>query len=108
MVPATSQTSITKSNEGLTATAHVGDAAVLLAFDLEKTKTDHLAGFAIHCSFAGNADIRPSEFFLKNRLSFEGTPAAGPDDESRFHPSNEAPFQLFHWVHVPAMGMGKY
>ena len=94
---------------GMTVKAHLGDAAVLLAFDIDQSKTDRLAGFAIHCKFEGNPQNKPAEFFLKNRLDFETkVTQSKKENASAFQGSDQAPFQLFHFVHVPAMGMGKY
>jgi hypothetical protein len=94
---------------GITLNGYLGDAAVLLAFNIDKAKTDRLAGFAIHCEFAGNATNKPANFFVNNRLAFDVKVTQGKKENvAQFQGSDQAPFQLFHYVHVPAMGMGQY
>ena len=85
------------SHDGLSLTMHRGDEAVLLAFDLERQRTPHLAGFAARL-------VTPDgeSHHLLNRLNF-ATPITQrtTQEERLFHPSNEAPFQKFRWIHVP-------
>jgi len=90
----------TSTAGGLTVTAHRGDGAVLLAFNLEEHLTDHLAGFAVlRRPPRGKAEP------LLNRLSF-GTryTAATTAADRRWTPSDRAPFQKFRWVDFPPDG----
>jgi phosphatidylserine/phosphatidylglycerophosphate/cardiolipin synthase-like enzyme len=85
------------TNRGLTVTAHAGDGAVLLAFDLPLASIQggEFAGFAIRCTPpAGSA------FYLPNRLSFAQQVTRNTTPAQRvWTPSDQAPFQKFHWVH---------
>ncbi len=85
------------SHDGLSLTIHRGDEAVLLAFDLEEQRTPHLAGFAVTL-ITPDGDSHQ----LLNRLNF-ATPITRntTQEERQFHPSSEAPFQKFRWIHVP-------
>jgi hypothetical protein len=91
--------STTSSTGGLTLTAHPGDGAVLLGFSLdpETAKTLKLAGFAIKRTTPDGVSA-----WLANRLAFahpvtsETTPA-----EREWTPSDQAPFQRFHWIDFP-------
>jgi hypothetical protein len=85
------------SHDGLSLTMHRGDEAVLLAFDLEQQRTPHLAGFAVRLITPDGESHQ-----LLNRLNF-ATPITRntTQEERQFHPSNEAPFQKFRWIHVP-------
>jgi len=85
----------------LDVTAHVGDRAVLLAFDVPHDDADGLAGFAV---FVTPPKGKP--YWLKNRLSFTRTTGSG--NEMRYFDSHDAPFQMFHWVHFPPEGPGTY
>lgn len=98
----------TSSKDGLTVTAHVGDRAVLLAFDIEKSKLENLAGFAVYCK----PEHDPG-YWLPNRLSFQHaiTKDKGLNDDKnqkKYVDSVDAPFQMFHWVHFPPEGAGRY
>jgi hypothetical protein len=102
--------SISKANSsGLSLTAYAGNGAVLLAFDIDEGKTDKLAGFAIKCLTPDNGPYPSNEYFLKNRLSFTqkitSDTEVAPENELG---SDQAPFQMFHWVHFPSAGPGKY
>ena len=88
----------TCSNEGLTVKAYRGDGSVLLAFDLDEHHTADLAGFAVRRTAPG---ARP--LYLTNRLSFDACVHSGTQpDEIPYTPSNQAPFQKFRWVDIPA------
>jgi hypothetical protein len=89
-----------ESKEGLTVKAHPGDGSVLLGFNLETSHPDNLAGFSIkRTSPDGKAE------FLPNRLSF-GQPVTKKMTVEQQHqlwtPSDQAPFQKFHWVDFPS------
>ncbi len=89
--------------------AYAGDGAVLLAFDVDEHATENLAGFAVKC-LAPNKGTHPTnEYFLKNRLNFtfKLTKSKRVDPSTRVG-SDKAPFQMFHWVHFPSAGPGKY
>jgi phosphatidylserine/phosphatidylglycerophosphate/cardiolipin synthase-like enzyme len=84
-------------DDGLTLTMHRGDEAVLLAFDLDQQRTPHLAGFAVRLITPDGKSHQ-----LLNRLSFAIPITRSTTQKQRqFHPSNEAPFQKFRWIHVP-------
>ena len=85
------------SHDGLSLTMHRGDEAVLLAFDLEKQRTAHLAGFAVRLITPDGVSHQ-----LLNRLDFATPITRNTTQEDReFHPSDKAPFQKFRWIHVP-------
>ncbi|MGZ4861355.1 MAG: phospholipase D-like domain-containing protein [Halobacteriota archaeon] len=95
--------------DGLSVTAYAGDGSVLLAFNLDETKTDNLAGFAIKAKTPDKGPYPTSEYWLKNRLNFE----KGITSEMLLTPdlrvgSDKAPFQAFHWIHFPGAGPGQY
>src|SRR6516162_10324228 len=82
---------------GLTLTAYAGDGAVLLAFDLDQSMQQDLAGFAVTCTDPGG-----QTFPVLNRLGFTQAITSGTTPEQRqFIPTSEAPLQKFHWVHFP-------
>ncbi|MGA2971701.1 MAG: phospholipase D-like domain-containing protein [Candidatus Bathyarchaeia archaeon] len=86
-----------------------GDGAVLLAFDLDEGKTEKLAGFAIKCVTPQKGPYPTNEYFLPNRLSFgQKLTRSKRVDASTYVGSDKAPFQMFHWVHFPSAGPGKY
>ncbi len=91
---------------GLAVTAHVGDGAVLLAFDLDASQAKGLAGFGIECETPEKGPYPSNKYWLQNLLNFEtkltksGKPAKSD--------SNLAPFQSFHWIHFPGAGPGHY
>jgi hypothetical protein len=90
---------IVKESKGaLTVKAYAGDRCVLLAFNLDARKTAGLAGFAVLRKSSSDA----KGTWLGNRLSFS-TPAAtvGSSNQSKFFPSNIAPFQKFWWIDFP-------
>ncbi|MBI3842700.1 MAG: phospholipase [Thaumarchaeota archaeon] len=95
----------TKTKDGLTITTHVGDGSVLLAFDIDTSKRDKLAGFSIYCKTPKPGSYPYGEFFLNNPINFE---ALTSDKESTLTPSDKAPFQTFHWIHFPGAGPGTY
>jgi hypothetical protein len=82
----------------LTLVAHKGDRCVLLAMDLPAERTERLAGFALFRQAPGG-----SRQPLLNRLDF-ATPITKDTTASQreWHPSDQAPFQKFRWVDVPA------
>jgi phosphatidylserine/phosphatidylglycerophosphate/cardiolipin synthase-like enzyme len=88
------------SNDGLTLTAHRGEGAALLAFDVEESLHEDLAGFALRYR-SPEGEERP----IYNRLTFvEPVTAETTPTERRAisSPSDEAPLQKFHWVHFPS------
>src|SRR5436305_15203413 len=95
-MPANAQTPPTKTVQGFTVTAHVGDRAVLLAFDIDQEKAKGLAGFAVHV-----VPKKGKDYWHPNRLGFQ---AGGPKYVSTY----DAPIQMFHWVHFPPEGAGTY
>lgn len=95
----------TKQSNGFTFTAHVGDRAVLLAFDLDESKLDHLAGFAVQVTPPGG-----KASWLLNTLGFAPVTAASTaaTGQKPYFPTVDAPYQMFHWVHFPPDGPGNY
>jgi len=96
-------------SDGLSVTAYAGDGSVLLAFDLDETKIDNLAGFAIKAKTPDKGPYPTPEYWLRNRLSFEKNITS----EMQLTPdlrvgSDKAPFQTFHWIHFPGAGPGQY
>jgi hypothetical protein len=84
-------------SDGLSVTAYAGDGSVLLAFDLDETKIDNLAGFAIKAKTPDKGPYQTPEYWLRNRLSFEKNITS----EMQLTPdlqvgSDKAPFQTFH------------
>src|ERR1051326_3784644 len=77
--------------------AHRGDGAALLAFDVPEELAPTLAGFAVECKPPSG----PS-YPLLNRLSFEQqiTSETTPE-ERKWTPTEKAPIQKFHWIHYP-------
>lgn len=81
--------------QGMTLTAYPGDGSVLLAMDLTRRPTPDFAGFSIWCHPPAG-----DPFFLLNRLSFRTRFTALTRPAERvWTPSDQAPFQKFHWVH---------
>ena len=81
----------------LTVVAYRGVGAVLLAFDLPKSKATKLAGFAID-----RADPMGSTKPLLNRLSFDKPlTATSTPPQRHWTDSHAAPFQYFRWVDIP-------
>lgn len=91
--------------DGLTVTAHLGDSSVLLAFDIDDSKKDNLAGFSIECTTPSKGPYDSKKYFLKNSLSFDKITS---DKKPTPKPSDIAPFQTFHWIHFPSAGPGNY
>lgn len=91
-------TGMSNTENGVTVRAYRGDEAVLLAFNLDDTLTEHLAGFAIECT-----PPTGQSFYLPNRLSFS-TPATNTSTTAsrQLFSSNEAPIQKFRWLHIPS------
>lgn len=93
------------THKGLTVKLYRGSGAAMLAFDLDKSQTKDLAGFAIkRTSPDGKSD------YLPNRLSFDkGVHTDTKMEEHVWTPSNEAPFQKFRWIDIPQeMKSGEY
>lgn len=90
---------VSSSTDGLTFAAHRGEGAALLAFDVEESLHEKLAGFAVRYR-----SPEGKQFKLNNRLSFtepitnETTPA---ERRAIVTPTDRAPIQKFHWVHFP-------
>jgi hypothetical protein len=94
---------------GLSARAFLGDGAVLLAFDMDEAKTTDLAGFAVKCITPNKGPYPTNEYFLKNRLNFKvGVTGDRETRASDWVSSDQAPFQMFHWMHFPSAGPGLY
>jgi hypothetical protein len=99
----------TAKSDGFSLTAYCGDAAVLLAFNLEKDRMDKLAGFAVKAVTPNKGPYATNEYWLKNRLNFkEGVYREKKLTPDKWVDSNKAPFQMFHWVHFPSSGPGQY
>lgn len=96
----------TKQKDGFSFSRYTGDGAVLLAFNLEESKIDNLAGFALKCK-APHTPVYPTdEYWVQNRLNFEKVVTS--NEKNKKWGSDEAPFQMFHWAHFPNAGPGKY
>jgi PLD-like domain len=94
----TKKTFLYTAQDGLTMFAYPGDGSVLIAFNLDQKPKADFAGFAIKCTPPNGAP-----YYLLNRLNFKDPITAGTiPSERKYTPSNEAPFQKFRWVHVPA------
>jgi hypothetical protein len=87
------------SENGMSVLAHKGDAMTLLAFDLEESRKENLAGFTIKITVTG----RPS-YFIYNRMKLRDDVELPnePQKESQRFSSLYAPLQKFRWVHVPS------
>lgn len=96
-------------DNGMSVNSYIGDSVVLLAFNLDQSMIDNLAGFSIHCT-APRADVFPSnKYWLKNALNFKKSlNKEAPLTSSSYTDSDKAPFQIFHWVHFPSAGPGRY
>ncbi|MGE8342708.1 MAG: phospholipase D-like domain-containing protein [Flavobacterium sp.] len=80
-----------KQKNGLEITAVIGTSAVLLSFEMEKSLTDGLLGFAIE-----REDHTENEkYYLKGFKYFEET--AGNTFEGQLHSTFEHPVQSFLW-----------
>src|ERR1700674_5854299 len=96
--------SVTKQTAGLRVVAYAGDNKILLAMSLDDDQVDagakNLAGFAIWRTQAG----KPEEPLL-NRIGFDvGVTKDTTAATREWTPSDQAPFQKFRWVDVPADG----
>jgi len=85
----------TAEKGGTTLKLYRGEGVGLAALNMPKSNaSDDFVGFAL--------EFRPPKVkdwkVLGNRLNFDYEP---PRDKVIFHPSTEAPFQKFRWVHVP-------
>src|SRR5215470_13643473 len=88
---------VSQQSAGLTLTGYPGDGAVLLAFDLDQSMQQDLAGFAVTYT-----DPDGQTFPVLNRLSFAQAITSATTPEQRvWTPTSEAPLQKFHWVHFP-------
>jgi hypothetical protein len=86
----------TETKGNLTALAYPGAGSVLLAFDMANQPEADFAGFAVAKPPGGKSD------FLVNRLHFNSTITADTKaKDRRYYPTNEAPYQMFRWVHFP-------
>jgi phosphatidylserine/phosphatidylglycerophosphate/cardiolipin synthase-like enzyme len=84
------------ANQGLTVKAYRGDGSAMLAFDLDEKLCQNLAGFAIKRTAPDKKSL-----YLPNHLSFTNAVTAETRVEDLSgEPSNEAPFQKFHWIDV--------
>ena len=102
--------SIVKTKGGLSVRAHIGDAKVLLAFNLDKKSIKNLAGFTIQVQAPGE-----QPFYIMNELQFEKPSNHAQDAKEPPNSSINAPIHKFRWMHVPGslhLGidppMGKY
>lgn len=92
-----------KQSGDLKLVVYAGDNKILLAMSLPDDELDeedkNLAGFAIWRTINGKTEV------LNNRVSFtDGASKATTAATRKWTPSNEAPFQKFRWVDVPAEG----
>src|SRR5438105_1151019 len=76
--------------------AYQGDAKTLLAFNLTKQASKHLAGFTVRVTPQGR-----DPFFLYNFLRFEKPGDHAQDAEEPANSTINAPLHKFRWVHVP-------
>lgn len=92
-------------NQGLTLKVYRGDRSAMLAFDLDEHLTQGLAGFAIELT-----EPSGKSYYLGNRLTFgDGVHAKTKAEDRKLTPSDQAPFQKFHWFHAPsAVQAGEY
>lgn len=98
-----------KKNEDFSFTIYAGDSAVLLTFNIDDSKIDNLAGFAVKCKAPHTEFYNTDEYWLKNRLNLTKTLTSQTIlTPNEWTPSNLAPFQSFHWTHFPNAGAGKY
>ena len=84
------------STNAFTVRLYAGDAKTLLAFNLSKNKVKNLAGFTIKCQ-PGN---KPA-YYLINSLHFADPARHIQHATEPANSSLNAPYQMFHWVHVP-------
>jgi phosphatidylserine/phosphatidylglycerophosphate/cardiolipin synthase-like enzyme len=96
---------VATSASDVTLYAYPGDGSVLLAFDINESALDNLAGFALtRQNEQGEVTV------LQNRLSFSTVITQDTTPEQRrWHSSLEAPFQNFRWVDFPShVAAGNY
>ncbi len=88
---------LSNSQDGLTVKAYRADGAFLMAFDLDSSLTNGLAGFAIKCTPPSG-----TPYFIPNRIGFASayTSQTAPSQRT-WWPSDQAPFQKFRWVDFP-------
>jgi hypothetical protein len=97
-------TKFSQENAGLHVVVYPGDNKILIAMSLADDAVDdtdkNLAGFAIWRKYDGKA-----EEVLPNRISFNSGVNNQTTAETReWTDSDQAPFQKFRWVDVPADG----
>jgi PLD-like domain len=97
-------TKFSTNNNGLHVVIYPGDNKILIAMSLDDNSinaTDkNLAGFAIWRKYDGKP-----EQILPNRIGFtSGVNAATTAETREWTDSDQAPFQKFRWVDVPADG----
>jgi hypothetical protein len=98
---------IKKQEDDFAFTCYTGDGAVLLAFNLDESKIEKLAGFALKCKAPHTPIYKTDEYWVQNKLNFEKVLTSKEKNKNKWG-SNEAPFQMFHWIHFPNAGPGKY
>ena len=98
--PSASKLKPALKSDCLTLKGYSGDGSALLAFSLDESLVDNLAGFAIKRTAPGE---KPE--YLLNRLNFTNQITSGTTPEQRtWTPSNIAPFQKFRWLDFPGNG----
>ncbi len=91
--------SVRTERNGLSIRAYRGDGMVLLAFNLDASKTTDLAGFAVKRTPPPSANSP----YLPNRIDFtRAHTAETTPSERRWTPSIKAPFQKFRWTDFPS------
>lgn len=98
-----------QTKDGFSVSSYAGDGAVLLAFNIQKNKIANFAGFSIQCTAPNKGPYKSNKYWLTNRLNFDkGLTKNVKDDTSKYVTSDQAPFQMFRWVHFPSAGPGNY
>jgi len=97
-------TKFSADSDGLYVVIYPGDNKILIAMSLDDTSIDdiakNLAGFAIWRKYDGKG-----EEILPNRIGFDNGVNNKTTAETReWTDSDQAPFQKFRWVDVPADG----
>jgi phosphatidylserine/phosphatidylglycerophosphate/cardiolipin synthase-like enzyme len=97
-------TKVSADNEGLHVVVYPGDNKILIAMSLSDDSINdadkNLAGFAIWRRYDGKA-----EEILPNRIGFDsGVNNKTTAETRKWTDSDQAPFQKFRWVDVPADG----
>jgi len=89
---------VPNSKNGVSVRAYQGDAMMLLAFDLDESKTENFAGFSVRITpgprkpyYLTNLLTYPAAILKKNNIKPENA-----------HSTFFSPIQKFRWVHVPA------